>query len=74
MNTKTWIATGRNVPAHRQSTLLVLASGLWRTIGAACARARQRRHLVALSDHQLRDIGLTRSDVELEGRKPFWRN
>jgi uncharacterized protein YjiS (DUF1127 family) len=38
------------------------------------ARARQRRSLVALSDHQLRDVGLTRSDVEQEVIKPFWRS
>jgi len=36
-------------------------------------RARQRRDLAALSDHNLRDIGLTRNDVDLEVRKPFWR-
>ena len=36
-------------------------------------RARQRRHLRTLSDHMLRDIGLSRTDVESEAGKPFWR-
>lgn len=35
--------------------------------------ARQRRHLASLSDWQLRDIGLSRADVEAETTKPFWR-
>jgi uncharacterized protein YjiS (DUF1127 family) len=36
-------------------------------------RAHQRRHLRTLSDHMLRDIGLSRADVESEAGKPFWR-
>jgi uncharacterized protein YjiS (DUF1127 family) len=34
---------------------------------------RDRRELAAMDDRSLRDIGLTRYDVELELRKPFWR-
>jgi uncharacterized protein YjiS (DUF1127 family) len=34
----------------------------------------QSRHVLAmLSDHMLRDIGLTRDDVDRELLKPFWR-
>ena len=36
-------------------------------------RARQRRQLAELSDHLLRDIGLTRADAWAESDKPFWR-
>jgi uncharacterized protein YjiS (DUF1127 family) len=36
-------------------------------------RARQRRRLAELSDHMLRDIGLTRADAWAESDKPFWR-
>jgi uncharacterized protein YjiS (DUF1127 family) len=36
-------------------------------------RARQRRHLRSLDNHMLRDIGLSRADVEGEADKPFWR-
>jgi len=34
--------------------------------------ARQRRHLSALSDHMLRDIGVTRAEAEAESRKAAW--
>jgi uncharacterized protein YjiS (DUF1127 family) len=36
-------------------------------------RSRQRQHLAMLSDHMLKDIGLTRADVEAEISKPLWR-
>ena len=36
-------------------------------------RARQRRQLHLLSDHMLRDIGLTRADLLAEASKPFWQ-
>ena len=36
-------------------------------------RVHQRRQLAQLSDHMLKDIGLTRADVEAEILKPFWR-
>jgi uncharacterized protein YjiS (DUF1127 family) len=37
------------------------------------SRAESRRALSMLSDHVLRDIGLTRADVDREVMKPFWR-
>jgi uncharacterized protein YjiS (DUF1127 family) len=36
-------------------------------------RSRARRQLAAMCDRSLRDIGLSRYDVEFELRKPFWR-
>jgi uncharacterized protein YjiS (DUF1127 family) len=35
-------------------------------------RARQRRHLGELDDRLLRDIGLSRAEVEHEVSLPFW--
>jgi uncharacterized protein YjiS (DUF1127 family) len=36
--------------------------------------SRQRRALLALSDDMLKDIGISRSQADVEGSKPFWRN
>ena len=36
-------------------------------------RARQRRVLMELSDHLLRDIGISRADALAEATRPFWR-
>ena len=36
--------------------------------------ARQRRALLALSDEMLKDIGISRSQADFEGSKPFWRD
>lgn len=36
-------------------------------------RARQRRQLARLDEFQLKDIGLSRADVEKEVSRPFWR-
>jgi uncharacterized protein YjiS (DUF1127 family) len=35
-------------------------------------RYRQRRALVMMSDHMLKDLGLSRSDAGREGGKRFW--
>ena len=36
-------------------------------------RAEQRGRLRRLDDRLLRDVGLSRADVEMEANKPFWR-
>ena len=36
-------------------------------------RSRQRRALRRLDDAQLRDIGLTRDDIDAEAGQAFWR-
>ena len=33
---------------------------------------RQRRALLGMSDHMLKDLGLNRGDVLHEARRPFW--
>lgn len=37
-------------------------------------RARQRRSLDSLSDHVLKDVGLSRADVMGEAHKQFWQH
>jgi uncharacterized protein YjiS (DUF1127 family) len=36
-------------------------------------RARERHQLMQLSDHMLRDIGISRAEAFGEAEKPFWR-
>ena len=37
-------------------------------------RIRERRELAGLTEHDLRDIGITPADVFWETEKPFWRD
>ena len=37
------------------------------------SRAEERRQLGMLSDHLLKDIGITRAEVSLEVNKYFWQ-
>lgn len=53
-----------------------LAAALARVADAVSAwgeRARQRRDVLGLPDHLLKDIGISRADAEAEAMKPFWR-
>ncbi len=36
-------------------------------------RACQRHQLAEMSDHLLKDMGITRASAEHESAKPFWR-
>lgn len=36
-------------------------------------RAAERRHLAELDNHLLRDIGLTKADIDAVSAKPFWQ-
>lgn len=67
MTTKTELATEpkRLTPGALGRVLRFLARGYDRHL--------QRLDLSELTDEQLRDIGLTRRDVECECAKPFWR-
>jgi len=63
-------------PRSRQSAtnpLRTLFHRLRKAYGLAIARSRQRRQLLEMDDHQLKDIGITRAEAELEGRKPIWK-
>jgi uncharacterized protein YjiS (DUF1127 family) len=37
------------------------------------SRSEQRRRLRSCGERTLKDLGLSRCDVEAEGRKPFWQ-
>ena len=70
-------------PMHRQAALLKLCGSVagrfaawsWRfadTLMLWRERHRQRHAAGALSDHMLRDLGLSRADVCRESAKRFW--
>jgi uncharacterized protein YjiS (DUF1127 family) len=65
------IAADRNLAAPGRREVHPL-DALWRWIVRTAETARQRRALARLDDRALRDIGLTRADVEAETAKPFW--
>ena len=71
MRSKTWSEIHQQ-PARHKTVDGVMAVFL-RGVAESFRRARQRRDIAALSDHALRDIGLSRGDVDLEIGKPFWR-
>ncbi len=43
------------------------------TLFAWLERAGSRRSLASMSDFQLKDVGLSRADIQGEVDKPFWR-
>ena len=56
-------------PAPRRNWLAVARTQfrVW------AARSEQRRSLLQMSDRLLADIGISRDEAEIEGRKPFWK-
>lgn len=52
---------------------LSLATRLFALVLAWRHRIRERNRLRQLDDYMLRDIGLSRTDVERESSKPFWQ-
>jgi uncharacterized protein YjiS (DUF1127 family) len=71
MRSRTWTET--NLHSVRAETNDGVVRGFLRGVAESFRRARQRRDLSTLSEYHLRDIGLSRIDVEAELRKPFWR-
>ena len=49
-----------------------LSSAKTPTFGQMAALRRQRKALVRLDDAALRDMGLTRSDVQTEAKRAVW--
>lgn len=46
---------------------------LFEALRRTLERRRSRRQLLTLSDHMLKDIGISRADAVHEAEKPFWR-
>lgn len=65
------LKSGGVVPARRRSPSNL--SGSLDALLLWLQRRRERRMLAALSEHMLKDIGVTRAGIEMETRKAFWR-
>jgi uncharacterized protein YjiS (DUF1127 family) len=57
----------------RHNTALQQLIGLLRRWRERFRTRRQLARLCDLDDHMLQDIGLTRSELRCEAKKPFWR-
>jgi uncharacterized protein YjiS (DUF1127 family) len=55
-------------------TFGALAMRAMMAIVAWADRSRERRQLQELDDRLLKDIGISRGDVERECAKPFWQS
>ncbi len=64
---------GRGVRDRQGNALSRVVSLLVRSLRLALAKHRQRRQLMALDDHRLHDLGLTREQVHEEAAKWFWQ-
>ena len=59
------------LPAHLR--VLAALCRLLDTLLLWQERHRERRHRAMLGEHMLKDIGVSRADIELETSKTFWR-
>lgn len=66
------VVPGRSAPESLWTLARDWSSFVLRQVLTWRERARQRRHLSLLDDRLLKDIGLTRADLDAEVRKPFW--
>lgn len=56
------------------SSLGQLVLRIRQTLNMWYDRSQERRHLAALPDHLLRDIGIDRTSALKEASKSFWRD
>jgi uncharacterized protein YjiS (DUF1127 family) len=66
-------AASTSTASTRVAAFLLAARRMARLVWVWRSRAESRRTMSMLSDHVLRDIGVTRADVDREVMKPFWR-
>ncbi len=66
-------ATGRIGAGFSRGLIQAAASRAFGTLLMWQRRANERRVLAHLDDAILRDLGLSRSEIAWESRKPFWQ-
>ena len=60
-------------PSGTQATLTSRTKECITLLCRVIVRQLQRRTLLELDDHLLKDIAVSRGEAIAEGRKPFWR-
>ena len=60
-------------PPTRTDRFRAVLTAAIATIALWWQRGCSRRALTVLGDHELRDIGVTRTEAQLEASKPFWQ-
>jgi uncharacterized protein YjiS (DUF1127 family) len=67
-------AGGRDLPmVARRADWLEIAGDLIELALVWLQRSRERRQLDSFGDYMLKDLGVSRADVDREVSKPFWR-
>ena len=61
------------LPASSRTGVRSAVRHFLRVLSAWRTRAQERQMWLMVSDHILRDIGVTRAEINLEVSKPFWR-
>jgi len=62
----------RNLSGNSYPTIGRILQAAWQRLRRWHALYRQRQQLASLNDEMLKDIGLSRADVETEINRPFW--
>lgn len=65
--------TAAGTAGRRIASPVALLSAAVETVLLWQQRLVERHQLRGMSEQMLSDIGLSRADIELEARKPFWR-
>ena len=72
MNTLSIARSPAHAPRPVRAALAALA-GLKARLATWAARQRQRAAALALSDAELKDLGISRAQAAFDHNKPFWR-
>ncbi|MET0105311.1 MAG: DUF1127 domain-containing protein [Sedimenticola sp.] len=75
MNTQTILLSGNHSRRLLKPYLPLksIVTALPKQVYFLWQRQRQRRQLMTLEDHLLKDVGISRADAVREGQKPFWK-
>ena len=70
---RTALIPSSRIAATRAADFMAALRHIPHIVSVWFTRIESRRSLSTMSDHILRDIGLSRGDVERELLEPFWR-